>query len=131
MRRAGFDLPAARRMEIERFARAIGVADTDDFRRFLVAWQWHNPTSKDPVGALMLAAKRMGGTITETEAELAIEEADATPKRRKADVLGKFLGLTDDIRTGLQICTIGSVDVSSRQRARRRKERERMRKQQR
>jgi hypothetical protein len=38
-----FDMPAMRRLEIERYARALDVADTDDFRRFLVAWQWHNP----------------------------------------------------------------------------------------
>jgi len=117
-----FDMPAVRRAEIERYACAIDVAHTDDFRSFLVAWQWHNPNSGDAVGALMLAAQRMGGAIIEAEAELIIEEADARPKCRKADVLAKYLHLTDKMRTRLQIRTIGSVDVSEQQRARRRKQ---------
>jgi hypothetical protein len=125
----GFDMPAIRRAEIERYARAIKVADTDDFRSFLLAWQWHNPNSGDAVGALMLAAQRMGGTITEAESELLIEEADTVPKCRKADLLAKYLHLTDKMRTELQIRTIGSVDVSKQQRAKRRKEQKRAHKQ--
>lgn len=121
----GFDLPAARRAEIGRLARAIDVADTDDFRTILIAWQWHNPDSKDPVGALMIAARQMGGTITETEAESVIQEADAVPKCRRADNLGKYLRITDEMRTALQIRTIGSFDVSKRQRAARRRARDR------
>jgi hypothetical protein len=121
----GFDMPAIRRLEIERYARALDVADTDDFRRFLVAWQWHNPNSKDAAGALMMAAKRMGGAITAAEAEQVIEEADTVHKCRKADALGRYLRLTDETRTALQIRTIGSVDISKQQRARRRKEQKR------
>lgn len=124
----GFDLPASRRAEIGRLARAIDVADTDDFRIFLIAWQWHNPNSKDPAGALMMAARRMGGTITETEAESVIQEADTIPKCRTADALGRWLRLTDEMRTALGICTIGSFDMSKRQRALRRRERSRARK---
>jgi hypothetical protein len=120
----GFDLPAARRAEICRLARAIDVADTDDFRTILIAWQWHNPDSKDPVGALMIAARQMGGTITETEAESVIQEADTVPKCRGADNLGKYLRITDEMRTALQIRTIGSFDVSKRQRAARRRARD-------
>jgi hypothetical protein len=86
-----FDLPTMRRLEIERYARDLDVADTDDFRPFLVAWQWHNPDSKDAGGALMMAAKRMGGTITEEQAEQVISEADTVPKCRKADALGRYL----------------------------------------
>jgi hypothetical protein len=117
-----FDMPAMRRAEIERYACAIGVAETDDFRSFLLAWQWHNPNSRDAVGALVLAAQRMGGAITEAEAELIIDEADTIPKCRKADVLAKFLHLSDKMRAELQIRTIGSVDVSKQQRARHRTE---------
>jgi hypothetical protein len=123
--RGKFDKPAARRREIERFARHIDVADSDDFRIFLIAWQWHNPNSKDAIGALMMAAKRMGGAITEEQAEQIIEEADIIPKRRTADALGRWLRLSDAMRTFLKIRTIGSFDVSSRQRAMRRKERNR------
>jgi hypothetical protein len=126
--RGKFDKPAARRQEIERFARHINVADSDDFRIFLIAWQWHNPNSKDAIGALMMAAQRMGGAITEEQAEQIIEEADTIPKCRKADALGRWLRLSDAMRTALKICTIGSFDVSSRQRALRRKERNRARK---
>jgi hypothetical protein len=118
----GFNMPAIRRAEIERYACAIDAADTDDFWSLLLAWQWHNPDSGDAVGALMLAAQRMGRTITEAEAELIIEEADTVPKCRKADVLAKYLHLTDKMRTELQIRTIGSVDVSKQQRARHRTE---------
>jgi hypothetical protein len=125
----GFNMPAIRRAEIERYACAIDAADTDDFWSLLLAWQWHNPDSGDAVGALMLAAQRMGRTITEAEAELIIEEADTVPKCRKADVLAKYLHLTDKMRTELQIRTIGSVDVSKQQRARRRKEQKRAHKQ--
>jgi hypothetical protein len=120
-RKRGFDLAAVRRIEIERFARWIDVADTDDFRRFLVAWQWHNPNSKDAAGALTEAAKRMCGSINGKQAEEVIEEADTVPKCRTADALGRYLRLTDAIRTELQICTIGSVDISKQQRAKRRK----------
>jgi hypothetical protein len=123
--RGKFDKSAARRHEIERFARHIDVADSDDFRIFLIAWQWHNPNSKDAIGALMMAAQRMGGAITEEQAEQIIEEADARPKIRKADALGRWLRLSDAMRTFLKICAIGSFDVSKRQRALRRKERNR------
>jgi hypothetical protein len=123
--KAGFDMPAMRRLEIERYARAIDVADSDDFRPFLVAWQWHNPDGKDAAGALMMAAKRMGAAISEEEATQLIDEADATPKCRKADALGRYLQLTDELRTALEIRTIGSVDISKRQRAARRKEQKR------
>ena len=118
-------MPTMRRLEIERYARDLDVADTDDFRIFLIAWQWHNPNSKDPAGALMMAAQRMGGAITEEQAEQIIEEADIIPKRRTADALGRWLRLSDAMRTALKICTIGSFDVSCRQRALRRKERNR------
>ena len=126
--RGKFDTPAARRREIERFARHIDVADSDDFRIFLIAWQWHNPNSKDPAGALMMAAKRMSGAITEEQAEQVINEADTVPKCRKADALGRYLRLSDETRTSLGICTIGSFDMSKRQRALRRRERSRARK---
>ena len=125
----GFNMPAMRRAEIERYACAIGAAETDDFRSFLLAWQWHNPNSKDAVGALVLAAQRMGGAITEAGAELIVEEADTIPECCKADKLAKFLHLSDKMRAELQIRTIGSVDVTKQQRARRRREQKRAQKQ--
>ena len=124
----GFDLPTMRRLEIERYARDLDVADTDDFGPFLVAWQWHNPDSKDAAGALMMAAKRMGGAIAEEQAEQVINEADTIPPCRAADAPGRWLRLSDAMRTFLGICTIGSFDVSKRQRALRKRERSRARK---
>jgi hypothetical protein len=118
-----------RRAEIERFARAIGVADTDDFDRFLIAWHWHNARSKDCVGALMEAVRRMGGIITKEFTEQLIQEAGTKRQIRKPDPLGKYLGLTDGWRTALDIRTIGAVDISSKERARRTKERNRIHKQ--
>jgi hypothetical protein len=116
------DVGAMRRCEIERIARIIDVADTDDFRAFLVAWLWHNPTNiKDPAGALMFAANRMGGNITEEQAELVIHEAATTRQRRKADPLAHYLRITDKIRTATGTKTIGSIDVSKRQRVARRR----------
>src|ERR1700731_870756 len=123
-----FNMPTMRRLEIERYARDLDVADTDDFRPFLIAWQWHNPNSKDAAGALMMAAKRMGGAIAEEQAEQIINEADTVPKCRKADALGRYLRLTDKMRTALGITTIGSFDLSKRQRALRKRERSRARK---
>jgi hypothetical protein len=112
----GFDMPAARRAAIEQFARAIGVAGTDDFPPFLIAWYWHNPNSKDPTGALMEAARRMHGTITEQRAEVIIEEADSRPKIQDRDQLAKYLGLTYAMRKKLDIRVIGACDVGARAR---------------
>jgi hypothetical protein len=127
----GFDVAAGRRRDIERYARTINAARTDRFHRFLLAWQWHRPHSKDPTsalmtGALMTAAYRMGGIITVEEANQIIEEADARPAIRDADALGRYLGLTDEMRTALRIDTIGASDVTRQQRAVRRKKRNRM-----
>jgi hypothetical protein len=122
----GGDIMAAiRRREIERYARTIEVADTDDFSTVLIAWQWHNAGSKDPIGALILAAQRMGGCIIGQEADLIIREAATTRQCRKADTLGRYLRLTDSMRSALGIRTIGSIDVSKEQRAARRKEQKR------
>ena len=49
----------------------------------------------------MMAAERMGGAITEEQAEQVISEADTVPKCRKADALGRYLRLSDETRTSL------------------------------
>jgi len=59
-KRGAFSVPVTRRGEIVRHAKHVGAADTEDYWRWLVAWVWHNPTSKDQVGALMFASVRMG-----------------------------------------------------------------------
>jgi hypothetical protein len=116
-RRKAFSLPAIRRREIERHARDVGAADTEDLWRWLVAWIWHNDQNvRDPVGALQLALDRMGGTITKDQAIAILEQADDMPQRRTADSLARFLGVTYPQRQRLGITTIGSVDVSRRAR---------------
>src|SRR6516165_1748135 len=108
-----FDRAAARRIEIARIARGEDAADSDDFHTFLIAWDWHNPgNTKDRAGALMEAATRMGGTISEAEAEQILQEAATTPQCRSADSLARFLRLTYAKRTQYAIKTIGSIDVN-------------------
>jgi hypothetical protein len=128
-RRGAFNLAAIRRGEIERHARCIAAADTDDFWRWLSAWVWHNDKNvHDPVGALQLAAERMGGALTEAEAATILERADEMHQQRNADRLARFLRITYAQRQWLGITTIGSTDVSRRARALLRKHRDRRRK---
>lgn len=42
--RNGVDLRYLRRYEIIALARHMGVADTCDLDRFLIAWWWHRPS---------------------------------------------------------------------------------------
>jgi hypothetical protein len=126
-RRGASNLPAIRRGEIERHARDIGVADTEDFWRWLVAWCWHNEQNgRDPAGALILAAERMGGILTQAEAITILEQADDMRQQRGADNLAKFLGVTYPQRLKLGITTIGSIDVSKRARELLRKRKKRL-----
>jgi hypothetical protein len=67
----------------------------------------------------------VGGEISEQYAKCIIEQADARRPIRGADALGRYLRLSDKLRTELGIKTIGSFDVSKQQRARRRKEQRR------
>jgi hypothetical protein len=124
--RDGFNLRYLRRNEIVALARRIGVADTDDLDRFLIAWWWHRPPTADwdQVGAIIGIAQRMGRPdLGEAEAEQIIADAERFKPRRKADALGRYLQLSDATRTKIGIRTIGSWDVSKRQRTLRRKER--------
>jgi hypothetical protein len=122
-----YNFPALRRREIERHARDVGAAHTEDFWRWIVGWRWHNEqNSRDPAGALILAAKRMDGSLTEAGAERILETADALPRCCTADKLGKFLGVTYAQRQRLAITTIGSIDVNKRSRALLRKRKNRL-----
>jgi len=126
-RGGAYNFPALRRREIERHARDVGAAHTEDFWRWIVGWRWHNEqNSRDPAGALILAAKRMGGSLTEAGAERILETADALPRCCTADKLGKFLGVTYAQRQKLAITTIGSIDVNKRSRALLRKRKNRL-----
>jgi len=107
MKRRSFDIAVIRRREIERHARYIGAAKTEDFWRWPVAWCWHNTQSKDPVTALIDAIARMGGTYSATEAEDVLQRAGEMYQRRKARPLGKFLGVTYEQRRICGIRTFG------------------------
>jgi hypothetical protein len=116
---------AKRRREIIAHARHVGAADSDDFDRWLIAWVWQNPGAKDQVWAVMEAARRMGGVLTETGAEAVIEAAACTWRRKSADNMARWLGLKYADRKALGITTIGSVDVTKRVRSELRKHRNR------
>jgi hypothetical protein len=107
MKRRPFDIAVIRRREIERHARYIGAAETEDFWRWPVAWCWHNTQSKDPVHALIGAVTRMGGTYSAVEAEDVLQRAGEMYQRRKARPLGKFLGVTYEHRRICGIRTFG------------------------
>ena len=127
VRRRKFDRRARRRREIEAHAIEVGAADSDDLARWLIAWTWHNPQSKDPIGAVIEAARSMGRKgFTATEAAAVIEEASLTRKRLSADNLARFLGVTYAQRARLGLTTIGSVNVGKRARAELRKRRNRL-----
>jgi hypothetical protein len=106
-----FDICAKRRREIVLHARLVEAADSEDFSRWLIAWIWHNQKAIDPIWAVMEAAKRMGGKVTEIEASAITEEASTTRKHLSADNLARWLGLTYDQRQELRITTIGSINV--------------------
>jgi hypothetical protein len=61
----------------------------------------------------------------EQEAVDLAENVIAEPRKWTADELGKRLGLTDKLRTGLGITTIGAADVSKEERLARRKAKDR------
>lgn len=124
-RKGNFDFHAKRRREIMLHARHVGAAETADFDRWLVQWAVHNPGSRDEIGAVMNASRRMGGEVTELEATTICDEAALYPHIPKADPLAKLLGVTYAQRQALGLQTIGSVDVKKRARKELRKRRDR------
>src|SRR5262249_41639306 len=108
--RRPFDFAPTRRREIERYAKHIDAAHTDDFPRFLIAWAGHNQKSTGPVGALRNCGKKTGRKITEVEASAIPKEASITRRHMRADNLGRFLGLSYKTREDLRITTIGAKD---------------------
>jgi hypothetical protein len=125
--RKTFDRGARRRREIEWHAVETGAADSDDLTRWLIAWTWHNPRSRDQVGAVIECARRMGRrSFTATEAAAVIEEATLTSRRLSADNLARFLGVTYEVRHRLGLTTIGSINVGKRARKELRKRRDRI-----
>jgi hypothetical protein len=102
----------ARLFNIEKLARHLGVAETDDFDRFLIAWVWCNP--KGDIGHLMDAARRMHGSLGREQAEAIMDEAEASNPQITAGQIGQYLGVTDEIRQRLKLWTIQPVDMTRR-----------------
>ena len=122
--RDGFNLRYLRRNEIVALARRMGVADTADIDRFLIAWFRHRPPSADldQVGAVIERARRMGKPdLSEADAKQIIADAQQRKPLFNADKLGTYLRLSDATRTRTGIRTIGAFDVTKRQRTLRRK----------
>ena len=121
-RREVFDRVAAfttTRREIERHARHVGAADTDDLPRWLIAWVWFNPQAQDPIGAVIECARSIGRALfTLADAQAVLDEAASTPKQKhmKADDLAKWLGVTYVERQKLRLTRIGAKDVGKRSR---------------
>jgi hypothetical protein len=115
-RRKDFDKAAAyakTRREIERHARHVGAAETDDLYRWLVAWVWFNPQSKDQAGAVMVSAAYAMGRrdLSEAEAEAIVAEARHTRRHMSADGLARWLGCTYAHREALRLTRIGCCNV--------------------
>jgi hypothetical protein len=123
---APFDICAQRRREIVLHARLVGAADSDELSRWLIAFVWHNQKAIDPIWAVMEAAKRMGGKVTEAEAAAITGEASTTRKRLSADSLARWLGVTYEQRQRLGLTIIGSTNVGKRARKELRKRRWRL-----
>jgi len=121
-----FDISAKRKREIVLHARLVRAAETEHFPRWLIAWIWHNPRAVDQIWAVMEAAKRMGGKITEAEASDLTEEASITRKHLSADNLARWLGVTYEQRQKLRLSTIGSTNVGKRARKELRKRADRL-----
>ena len=127
-RNHNFSFLAKRRHEIVSHARHVGAAQTDDFDRWLMAWVWHNPGTKDQIWSLIECAKNMGGKITEAKASAITEDASITRKHLTADNLARFLGVTFKQRQDLRLTTIGSVNVKKADRRQIRRVRDKVRK---
>jgi hypothetical protein len=116
-RKSAFRLEHIRRREIERLARHVGAADTEDLSRYLIAWAWHNRQSTDPIWAITNAARRMGRpNLTDAEASAIIEEASTIRGYLSADGVAEFLRVSYAKRQALGLTTIGAVNVKRRDR---------------
>src|SRR5436190_15925359 len=119
------DLSVLRRRQLQTF----GKHAAKNLNPCLIAWHWHNKRNlKDPAWALMEAARRMGGKVSEAQANQIVEEAGATfhPMHMSADGLAAYVGLPYRDRTRLKITTIGACDVTKNEREDLRRQRDRL-----
>lgn len=138
MKRKGFDRNAAfvkTRKEIERHARYVGAAETDDLSRWLVAWCWFmwRPIGLEKITDKMIqtvtasAAHRMGRRdLNEDDALVILEEARDYQRHMKADDLAYWLGCTWADRCACRLTRIGTCDKTRGERRALTKERKRL-----
>jgi hypothetical protein len=101
-----FDFNPTRRSEIERHVRHVGAADSDDFDRWLLAWCWHNPKASDLRWSLQnWSTTKFGRELTDDELDTILDDVEnkRTRRRMSADNLGRWLGLTYEVRKALAI----------------------------
>jgi hypothetical protein len=102
-----------RRREIERLARHLDAANTEDLTQYLIVWARHNRQSNDPIWAIRNAALRMGRQgMSDSEASAISQEAAAFHKAMSADDVALELGVTWAQRQALSLTTIGAVNMS-------------------
>jgi hypothetical protein len=115
--RTPFDITVKRRREIESYGKYVDAADTADFWRWLVAWLWHyHKPAEEQQWAVIQAAERMGGKLTEAKAADVVAMAAEMRRHLTADRLARFLGLKYAVRQHIGITTIGAVDVNKQAR---------------
>lgn len=132
-----WSIKVQRRYEIEQCARRMDAALFEDiFEFFLIAWAAHNRGSRNPVGDLMAAAKRMEPhcwpgwecRITKSNARAALDQAEDMPRSWKADELADYLGIPHCVRQELKLKSLGSLDIQKKAREELRKRDAKLRK---
>jgi hypothetical protein len=119
----GHNITVLRLLHIEKHTRYMQAGDTDDYDRWLIAWCWCNPGHD--IEHLIEASRRMGRKISRDEAEAVMDEAEASEPKRSAAAVGRWLGVTDEIRERLKLWTIHPIDVGREQMKARRERRKR------
>jgi hypothetical protein len=107
-----FPIDHIRRREIERLARHLDAANTEDLNQYLIVWARHNRQSNDPIWAVRNAALRMGRPgMTDAEASAISQEAAGFHKAMTADDVARELGVTWAQRQHLHLLTIGARNM--------------------
>jgi hypothetical protein len=88
----------------------------------------HLAVLSDPIKRMRNWLSVWASWMPDREANQLLGRVLIRPIRWRADKLGALLNLTDAERTQARVTTIGSVDVSKEERAKRRRERKRLRK---
>src|SRR5262249_31081891 len=82
--RGRFDFAPTRRREIERHARHVGAADTDDLYRWLLAWCWNNPKATDLRWSLQnWSVAKLGRALTDDEVDAIVDDIERKRTRRR------------------------------------------------